>query len=278
MTEENVKEKGVTEKKVLLKDLQNKLPIEVKGKKNQFFTFIDWTMDEEKKISKLKAKNPSMGRFVTSVLSLMIHEIHGEEFHKLEDSQRKLVINQLPLGDVLYMYVFLRYDQMGNDIKMVFECPFCGNKIENFTAQLDDLDVDCKVGDYDEDVTYKLRKPITLDKGEQLVETLKIGVAKWDSMEKADTQESADEGTMKAHTFKYSIIGVDGIDEFVSSDEIIKKMKKIDIEMLQQLISKHNAGPTIEAEIECPKCSNTFFRAIEWGYDNFFGIGSLPQQ
>jgi len=41
-------------------------------------------------------------------------------------------------------------------------------------------------------------------------------------------------------------------------------------------ISKHNAGPTIQAEMFCNRCKQTFFKVIDWGYESFFGIGSLP--
>jgi hypothetical protein len=164
---------------------------------------------------------------------------------------------------------------MGAEIAFNFQCPFCSNKIRNFIASLDDVDVDCKVKNYPDTVSYKLRKPIDLD-GKQ-IEEIAVCIAKWDAMEKARDQKSNDEATMKEHTFRNSIVGVTGISGYVDSDLIIAKLKKIDIEYLHKTISKHNAGPEVAAEVKCDKCRGEFFRAIDWGYDHFFGIGSLPE-
>ena len=262
--------------KVLLKDLKNTLPIPVKGKTDQSFSFIDWTMKEEKELAKIQAKNPTMGRFVSAVLCLMLKSIHGEDFAALDEKARILAINQMFLGNVLYMYVYLRYDQLSAEVKFDYTCPFCRTPVKNFTASLDDLDIDTKKVDYQEIIDYRLRKPVTLVKGDQLVEVVKLSMAKWDVMERADTQESTDMASMKEHTFKGSIKGFEGVTGF-ATDEVVAKLHKIDIELLQKVIAEHNAGPTIVSEIECKKCNNTFYRQIDWSYESFFGVGSLPQ-
>lgn len=267
--------KSDTIKNVQIRELKNHLPVETKGKIDQSFTFIDWGMNEEKQIAKIKEKNPSMGKFISAVLALMLNTLNGEDFKNKKDGEKKLIINQMPMANVLYMYVYLRYDQLGEEVKMAFPCPFCGHTNKDFNADLNDIDVDCKCGAYEDVVEYKLKKPITLEKGQQLVDTLKIGIAKWDVMEKADSQEANDEASMKEHTFRCSIVGVNG-DVKVLPDEIIRKLKKIDIERIHKIISTHNAGATIQAEIKCPKCKASYTRQVDWGYENFFGLGSLP--
>ena len=172
----------------------------------------------------------------------------------------------------------MRYDQLGEEINLSFDCQYCKNKVTDFVANLEDIDIDCKVGEYDEVVPYKLKKPITLEKGQRLVDSIKIGLAKWDVLESADRVKSIDEASMKEHTFRRSILGIMGDDTPILADDIIKKMKKIDIELLHGEISKHNAGPSIQAEVECSKCGKSFLHQIDWGYEGFFGIGSLPQR
>lgn len=264
--------------KTTLGKLKNKLPIEVKSKADQTFTFKSWGMTEEKKLAKLKDKNPSMGRFVSAVLKEMLTTLHGEDFEGLDEKDKGLILNQLPMGSVLYMYLYLRYDQLGPEINLQFDCPYCDKKIKDFIANIEDMDVDCKTGNYDDVEIYKLRKPITLDAGNQLVEALKIGIGKWDIMESADRVNSNDEATMKEHSFRRCIVGVEGVDTQISPDSIIKKLLKIDIEGLHSFISNHNGGPSVQAEIECPVCSAEFSHTIDWRYESFFGIGSLPQQ
>lgn len=277
MTDQTSVENCVTKSKLLLKDLKNKLPIEDKSKQDQTFTFRDWGMPEEKHIAKLKDKNPSIGKFINKVFCYMLATLNGEDFQVLSEEQKMLRINQMPMGNVFYMYLYLRYDQLGNDIVMSLECPICSYKTKEFIADIGDVDVDCKIGNYDETFIYTLRKPVTLDKGNQLIEKLKLGLAKWNVMERADDQASANQAIMKELTFRNSIVSIEGIDTPMVPDQIISKLRKIDIEYIQRMLSEHNAGPTIVIDAECSKCGKSHLRAIDWSYDNFFGIGSLPR-
>ncbi len=261
--------------KSTLGKLKNHLPIEVKSKKDQSFTFIDWGMDEEKIVSRLKEKNPSMGRFISRVLVEMVETLHGEDFRTLDKKERNLIINQLPMGSVLYMYLYLRYDQLDEEISLNFDCPYCQSGATNIIANLEDMDVDTKVGDYDELLEYKLKKPITLDEGKQLIDTLHIEIGKWDIMESADRLSNQDEATMKEHTYRRSLV-VKG-DNPVSIDKVLKKLRKKDIEKISGKISEHNAGPSVTAEVKCPKCDREHTHTIDWRYESFFGVGSLPQ-
>ena len=270
---ENAPASAVT---IPLKELKNKFPIEVGGKIDQFFTFRDWTFKEEEYIAKAKTKFDTIGRFISDVLAMMLVSVGDEDFSKKDKAEKILFMNQQPMGNVLYMYIYLRYDQLGEELRLTFKCPFCNADITNFVADIGDLDIDCKFGKFEEVVNYKLKKPITLDVGEQLVETLKVGIAKWDIMEKNDGS-SNDEATMKRYSYKNSIVGAEGITGFVNLDEITGKLQKRDIEHLGIAISKHNGGPSVQAEVECKKCNNTFWKQIDWSYDHFFGIGSLPQ-
>jgi len=264
-----------SEKKSLaLKELKNRLPIETEGK-TVYFTFKDWTFKEEEIIAKMKKKSPSMGRFINDVLSMMLDTVGGEDFSGKDDNQKVLYINQQAMGNVLYMYLYLRYDQMGEELRLDFKCPFCGADISNYITDIGDIDVDCKFGEFDKYVEYKLHKPITLENGDQLVEKLKIGIAKWDVMEKAQ-DENDNEAQMKKYSYKHSIQGVVGIDRFIDVSEIITKMKKRDIEKIGNFIAEHNGGPSVQAEVLCSKCDNKFWKQIDWSYDHFFGSGSLP--
>ena len=156
----------------------------------------------------------------------------------------------------LYMYIYLRYDQLGEDLRLAFKCPHCGTSIDDYITDIGDLDIDCKFGTYDEIIKYDLKKPITLEAGDQLVESVNLGIAKWTMMEQSDSSLT-DDASMKKYSYKHSIVGVPGITGYINTDEIISKLKKQDIERLAVAIAKHNAGPSIQAEISCPKCSNS---------------------
>jgi hypothetical protein len=259
-----------------LKELKNRLPIEVDGKENQIFVFRDWTFKEEEFIAKAKGKSSTMGRFISDVLSAMLVSIGDENFEAKTPGEKALFINRQPIGNVLYMYLYLRYDQLGSDLKLVFKCPFCSNEINDFVADIGDLDVDCRFGKFEEVVDYPLRKPITLEAGDQLVETLRLGISRWDVMEKANATDT-NEAAMKKYSYRNSIVGAVGVPGYLNPDEVIQKLRKRDIESIGTIISQHNGGPSIQAEVVCKHCSNKFWRQIDWSYDYFFGNGSLPQ-
>lgn len=266
-----------TSVKSTLKELANKLPIEIKGKENQFFTFKNWGMPEEKKIAEIKGENPNMGRFISQMMYLLLDTLHGEDFGGQEEAKKILTINQLPMGDVLYMFIYLRYDQLSEDISMGFHCPNCQKLVKDWVADLGDLDVDCKRGDWEDTVTYKLKKPITLEKGEQLIDNLKLTVAKWDAMERATEEIATNDAARQEHQLKACLQGSEGYEGHLDANEVINKLAKKDLEYLQKVISSHNAGPSIQAEVQCSRCKHKYLQMIDWSYDNFFGASSLPQ-
>lgn len=272
-----MEEKVVTDKRITLKDLQNTLPIHDKEKTDQTFTFREWGMAEEEKLAKMKGENPTMGKFVSSVLCLMLKSLHGEDFEGLEEKKKKLVINQMHSGNVLYLYMYLRYDQIDDRLALGFKCPFCAHDIKEYVVSLNDLDVDCKHGQYEDHEEYDLRKPITLEKGSQLVETLKLGLTKWDTIERAEHSNVTREYEGMKSALLSGIAGVKGVDGFVNVDEIVSKLRKVDIEYIHAKLSKHNAGPDIQVEVKCDKCGNKAFQTIDWTFDSFFGVSSLPQ-
>jgi len=263
--------------KTTLAELGNQLPVHEKGKTDQYFTFIEWGTPEEKKIAKIKEKNPNMGYFVSQVLMLLLDRLNGIDFHGMEDKMKILALNQMRLANPLYMYFYLRFHEMGEHVTLGFQCPNCRKRENEFIANLGHLDVDCKCGEWPDHVIYKLVKPITLAKGEQLIDNLKLKVGLWDIMEKMDLETANDEAETKIYTLKNHIDGSEGFSGFLDPQEIVDKIKKTDLERTQRVLAAHNAGPAIRQEIECPKCRFKFNHALDWSYDHFFGASSLPQ-
>jgi DNA-directed RNA polymerase subunit RPC12/RpoP len=264
--------------KLTLKELGNHLPVETKNKKDQFFSFINWGTIEEKKISKIRDQNPNMGRFITQVLMSLLDKVNGDDFHGQDEKKKMLLLNQMPIANPLYMYFYLRYDQMGEELLLNIQCPRCAHRVENFVGNLGDLDVDCKHGNWEEILQYKLKKPITLSKGDQLVETLLFRIGPWDIMERMDEVLSIDQAEMKFYTLKNHLTGAVGVDGYLNPQEIIDKIHKLDLEMTQRLIAIHNAGPAVQQSIECPKCRFKFYNQVNWNYDSFFGASSLSMK
>ena len=268
-------------KKTTLSELGLNLPIGAKKYKAKSFAFKSWGMDEEKKIGELKRKHKT-GQFLSEVLALMLDHCCGESFESLEHPRKLLMINQLPLMDVLYLWVYLRYDQVDEYIRMDVGCPFCSRMNKDFIANLGGLDVDClehvgeEITEEDEFTFYKVRKPFEIDEGEK-VEQIKIARTPWDAMEKATDEIFANQGMLTEMIFKKSIIGINDEHGYVDIDKLNRGIRKRDIESLSNKITDFNGGPSLVVSGKCTFCANTFQRQLDWSYDLFFGSGSIPK-
>lgn len=261
-------------KKVTLKELGPCLPIPVPGLQNQFFKFKNWGLAEEKKIGEIKRKSNHMGPFVNEVLSMMLEECGGIDFTKKETHEKKYEIHKMPMMNILYLWIYLRYDQLDEEIRMNVGCPGCGRVNQNFVANLQGLDIEVPEQDDANTIEYKLRKSFEVDG--KLISSFKINRTTWGCMDSADDETTTNQGKIMEIMFKNSICGVNDETGYMDVDKILQNVKKIDIEHLSNAIQKHNAGPTLSVEGKCSFCPTTFFKTIDWSYDSFFGSSSLP--
>jgi len=257
-----------------LKDLKNNLPVELPDRETQEFTFKNWTMKEEKQIAKLKTSSGMMGKFVSSVFQLMLNRFCGEDFDAKDTNEKILTINQLDLPNVMYMWVYLRYEVMGEFVVMDVNCPTCGRLNKQRTFNIESMDIHVKEKTEPRYDYYTLLKPF--DFGGETVEKLKIRVTKWDAMESAKDEVAANEGLMKELIFRNSIIGMNDAEGHIDSASIIENLHKRDIEKLSQKISEHNGGPSLSLEDKCEFCGTDYSKFLNWSYDHFFGQSSLP--
>lgn len=269
-------------KETLMKDLGSVLPIGNPKMKSKDFSFKFWGLNEEKEIAEIKKKITSHGDFVNKVLVKMLNSFGGETFdgeNKEQSDMLRLKLNQLPLMDVLYMYIYLRYDQLDENIRMNVGCSSCGRVNKDFVANMENLDIDViewgPEGD-DEVIEYVLKKPFTL--GNEEIKLLKIRRTPWDAMERATDEITVNAGKMMELVFDHSICGVNDEEGpgAVNMHELLKKLHKRDFERLSGKIHKHNAGPNLVISDKCKYCGSEFYQQLDWSYDNFFATSSLP--
>ena len=252
--------------------------------KDNSFKFKDWGFEEEEKIAKLKNEESSSGVFATKVLSLMLDELGGLKWDKLGEI-KAVILNQMNLADMLYMYIYLRVESLGSEFAFSnLVCPFCNYTHEEYVVDLKDLDVDCMPeGEKPSDsVDYKLLKPIKYshvgpDKKpiEEVIESFKICRSKWNVMETITGETASNEALTKKVILKGSIVGYNDSIGFVDAENMIGKLRKIDFERLDRVISNHNHGPTIVVSDKCKNCNKSWNQQINWSYDYFFGSSSL---
>lgn len=271
-------------KTTTLQDLQNQLPIP-SDKGRQSFTFKTWRLPEEKKIGEIRNKNKNLGKFVRETFEFMLDTFDGQKWDAIDGNQKKLMLNQMPFANVFYMWIWLRYDALGEQLKMApINCPHCDGEVKDFIADLRSMEVKCtglddegkEMKTFDKTVDYKLKKPVQI--GDVTIHSIRVGFTPWDAMEKLSANER-NFGSIKESMMRYSLVG--GLAEEskdllpLQKQLILDALSKKDIEGYYDKLDEHNGGPVLAMSIPCPHCGKEFVQPLNWTYEYFFGNLSL---
>lgn len=262
-------------KSVLLKNQGARLPLGVESG-SQYIKDIavrPWKMKEERELGALRDNNKdaNVAQYVSMVLGTMCTQLGPHDFTapsmKLE--QKQLAIGQMFLGDVFYAYVYLRLQSLGPDLILNLNCPTCQNKIENFAADLNSIEVKTCENLAAACWEHELINPISIRGNE--VTHLVFGPPRWNALEMLKGQGM---GVAKPAMIHASIHGVGQLEtaqQMVITEAELDEMSKRDIERVTKLIDEHHIGPSMAVEGKCGKCRRDFRLPIDWGYDGFFG-------
>jgi len=241
-------------------------------------------MKEERQIGQIREREEglNMGKFGSELLALMITKVGGIDFENKPYEERRLFVNQMYLSDVLYVYVYLRYQALGRDFHLDITCPSCKRKF-GFKADLETIDVMIyeSIEEPSELVQMvELREGVEI--GGELRKQLWLRPSTWSVMESMKISTSANDGELKAELFKDSVIrygdNADAPPQFILSDDILDELWKVDIEEIKAQLERLNAGATMIISGKCPGCEGEFFKGLDWNYDSFFAHSSLSGQ
>lgn len=260
-------------RKVLLRDLGARLPFGVAGKDGVLQKDIvskPWRGKEEREVGKIRAwvrGDPTS--FVARLLGYMFTKVGPYDFETMSEAEKVLVVSQMRSGDVLYLYVWLRAQCIGNEVGMDLNCPHCSNSVP-YSADLNTLEVRCAEKADDADWTYQLRDPFSI-RGKE-VKALKVSPIRWSTSEGVMRAASGKKqgGVSKMDLLYGCIQGpVDGPElALVLTD--LDEMTKYDIERLVALLDESEVGPDLSVTDNCPACLREFTVAMEWAYADFF--------
>lgn len=248
----------------------------VDGKRVRTFRLRPFRLKQEKAISKLKAdsKAATIGKFVCGVLSLMVQTVGPHNFDNMNDGHRQLIISQLTMADVLYLWVYLRYEALAQEpVTMNIPCPSCRNEYKWY-GDLGTMDVRVVNNDVVSTTReFKLRDGVELGGAARSI--LKLDMIKWDSLMRRDV---VDKQSQEAAIIAGSIVGIEGIERtpFFMLENELDEMTKWDIEGLTREISDNTCGPQMDIQPECPACKYKGVMMLDWGYDSFFARSVLP--
>lgn len=280
MNKEN-ETKKINAKRVTLKELDQLMPLGITNNDGSYaksFEIKRWRMKEEREIGEQKElhKNASIGQYVGIVLSTMCTSIGNINFESLKKAEKNVHISQMFVGDVFYIYTWLRRNSIGNELQISVKCPNCSNKFK-VDANLDTIEVDTCEKLEDACWNYKLIDPFEI-RG-KLVTELLMGPPRWMALENLKGTNTANTGAVKAGLILGSIQGiVDWKDENGKPKQIaltvneLDEMCKKDIEKITHEMDENAIGPNMSVEGDCPRCRSDYHMPIDWSYDNFFDI------
>jgi len=269
---------------VLLRDLGPNLPMGVPdaaGNLVKPFSMRSWKMPQEKKVAKIKRKNPMMGDFVPLLLSVFLENVGGRKLpgsnDEPTDPQRILTLHQMAMQDVLYMYVYLRFQEVGEILPMGIQCPSCRYMHQRYPADLGTLEVVV----YPEGTnvsqlvgSYAMQSPFKI--GETNVENLLYIPTPWSMMTEVPEDEEENEAAFKERIIQTSVRRVAEMEApmFVLNESHMEHFGKKDIEGLSADVIIANGGLDMMLEGKCEKCKAQFYQLINWTYTNFFSTSS----
>lgn len=265
-----------------LSELGPNLPVgaAAAGERVRPFRVRPYKMKQEKALASLRddAKGNNIGTFVADALALMLQTVGPHNFDTMKDGQRQLVINQLSMPDVLYLYLYLRYEALGDEpVLMLVRCAACTTEFKWY-GDLGSMDVKVVEDSKTELVrTYELRDPMMF-RG-QMVSKLKLGLIKWDVFSRPEFQSR---GSMQNATISASIVGVEGHDALPGTFQVasndLDDMTKFDMSGLIRDIEQNTPGPQLDIEPECPSCQHKQKMMLDWSWDSFFARSARPNQ
>lgn len=239
------------------------------------FEFKRWRGAQEREVGRLKAASKEKGDFVAQLLSFMCTKVGPHNFETMTPEAKQIIIGQMHMGDVMYMYVCLRVQALGPSVKMDLTCPRC-NKEFKFDADLNSLEVRTAKTLEDVKWSYTLLDPFPL-RGKEAVQ-FNMAPVRWAAMEASMLKmlETGDvnHGLAKLDVIRSSIRSVEGHGQMMLTDHELDELSKLDIETVVDLVDDREVGPDMSLEEKCPRCKRGFRTSLDWGYESFFTTSS----
>ena len=276
-----------------LAELGNKLPVGiVKEVRNEATKVVESKLLKDFEVSKLdfkaerkisaawtlmqKSGNVNPLDYIVCVLSHTVERLAGQNFQKLDHDQRMLVLNQMWVGDVLYLYAHVRIVTLGEEFSIKnIQCPRCGESIERYPVDLGTLEVAIRP---DEESLYKwikLRDGFEMD-GETR-KKIKMSPATFYSLSHGGT--SGDQAAMFAELMKNCVVEIEGVPSgFLLTDKEIDQLSGYDYVYLKEQSDYVSGGPKWEVDVSCSRCNFKWTEYIDWMYGNFFSLSSQSKR
>lgn len=267
---------------VTMEEYGSRLPIGILKTENGKETLVkDFAVDKvnfpmERNISNFwntysRKRNVSPVDYIAVVVAHALTSLAGQNVSAFDVNKKLSIVHGMFLGDVFYIYAWLRFETLGRDINLnTIACNACDKPIEHVTIDLGSLEIN-NVETVDEVYNdFELRDGFMLMNKE--CKKLVIKPPTFRSIIGTSDYNSAEALSSLAQTSIHKIEDFDS--GIVLTDRELEQFSRYDMNILEEEINYITAGPNWNIETKCPNCENKIFQMIDWRYVDFFGRSS----
>jgi hypothetical protein len=262
--------------KTTLRELGSQMPVGIEaadGTLMKSFKLRPFRMKEEKELARLKERpGLNAAKYASMVVAAMLTEIGGRQMDGMTESAREALISNLTVGDVLYIYTFLRAEALGSEVRMRVPCGKCK---EHFDFLGDLTTIEVRTVDKPGEMVRHFEMAHGIPYRGQTRKKVTLRPIRWSIFETTDLKNAV---MLRAAALQNAIVGIEGIPDAEFSpipDTSLDELTKRDMEMLERAAEMNSPGPLMAVEAKCPKCRTSWAGPIDWGYDSFFSHSSL---
>lgn len=285
MTDTTEEPKAHTTKCSTLGDYGELLPIGVHGPRQpelqKGFGFREMDYQTEKEIDEARKRKDGPGnhpaKIVSEVLATMLSEWGGDSTFGKKSRKHKLgMIGAAYSEDILYAWVCLRIQAMGEDLSIDWTCPACQVEMP-WPTDLSYMPVTV-VDTVPEPVEILLKKPVQF--GDKTLVAVNLLPPLWRAATEVKMSRRGSLGDVKSEMLRTAISSFktkDG-EEHPPAPRIFDRLYKRDRErMMKALGGDRFPRCDMTFDIECKSCGHEHSTTLDWTWDFFFGSASLPE-
>jgi len=249
--------------------------IDAQGNRHRDFELVRWDAELEEHLGEIMERESEMNLFAytSEVIGASLSRLGSIDVRKLKRSERRLLVRRMYLADVLFIYLWIRIEGLGNQFRISeFTCSSCGKKIQNFTADLNSIEVKVLA-----DIP---KRKVILDGGVNFANGVRkvahVGPVFWSFLE--DLSSMGNAWKVKMASINNALISLDGVEGPAHlTPAHFRSMSPRDVNKLVAEIDECGGGPVMElSDVHGGDggCGRRFTYAIPWTYDRFFAPSS----
>jgi len=233
---------------------------------------LPYKLKQERELAKIKRPGLPVGEYVQTALSLLVGRFGPHDFTKMEPGERKLIISQAWFSDILYAYLYVRYNSLGPDYPIEATCGACRTPNRDIVGDLSTVEVsvvsDPKTVYWDVDLRDGV---VIMGKPRN---RLRLQPPVYGML---DFSAAVDGELPFLNVLRSCLLSVEGVEgPPVILDNDADEMSKFDIESTQRTIEERTPGPKMVVESRCRRCKSEMVAMINWASEGFFSLPSRP--